>query len=344
MAAHAQAAQGPWRPAAAPAAATGRPPPDACLLPARLQMLEMEATELVLRLVGLKQVLPGCDVALLVEQQPRWVASWRAACRAGTDPGSAMGAVFQRCHMRCDTLLQPALPGARWLSAAAHPARSPCAHPAPSPPARAACFWEATGSSWSCRWRAAWRRCAPACPAPTWSRWLSTTPASCCSTWAQVGWLAGWWCLRACLLPPMAACWRCSFLAPFRWASRPLAGPEAGRAGCGTRQLHRFGTPRAHPLLGLVTALQHYQHCRKPPKHSLIKTKPITAQSQQQAICPTRLRQLSLPAALLCPMSAGIAKLKELWDVDEQALRDSDPFELALAVRALSTAGPPRKF
>lgn len=34
-------------------------------------MLEMEAGELVLRLVGLKQVLPGCDVASLVELQPK---------------------------------------------------------------------------------------------------------------------------------------------------------------------------------------------------------------------------------------------------------------------------------
>jgi hypothetical protein len=43
--------------------------------------------------------------------------------------------------------------------------------------------------------------------------------------------------------------------------------------------------------------------------------------------------------------AAGISRLHELWpDLDEQALRDSDPYELALAVRALSTAGPPEKF
>lgn len=41
---------------------------------------------------------------------------------------------------------------------------------------------------------------------------------------------------------------------------------------------------------------------------------------------------------------AGIEKLHELWDVDEQALRQSDPFELALAVRALSESGPPHMY
>lgn len=41
---------------------------------------------------------------------------------------------------------------------------------------------------------------------------------------------------------------------------------------------------------------------------------------------------------------AGIEKLHELWAVDEQALRQSDPFELALAVRALSESGPPHMY
>ncbi len=36
--------------------------------------------------------------------------------------------------------------------------------------------------------------------------------------------------------------------------------------------------------------------------------------------------------------------MHELWDVDEQALRDSDPVEVALAVRALSCSGPPRVY
>lgn len=41
---------------------------------------------------------------------------------------------------------------------------------------------------------------------------------------------------------------------------------------------------------------------------------------------------------------AGIERLHELWDVDELALRQSDPFELALAVRALSEGGPPHMY
>lgn len=52
-------------------------------------MLEMEASELVARLVGLKQVLPGCDVAHLVEQQPGWVGWWQ--CGRGGECGRAAG-------------------------------------------------------------------------------------------------------------------------------------------------------------------------------------------------------------------------------------------------------------
>jgi hypothetical protein len=49
-------------------------PGDVCRIVQRYpQLLEVEAAELVLRLLGLKQVLPGCDVARLVELQPRLV-------------------------------------------------------------------------------------------------------------------------------------------------------------------------------------------------------------------------------------------------------------------------------
>jgi hypothetical protein len=40
----------------------------------------------------------------------------------------------------------------------------------------------------------------------------------------------------------------------------------------------------------------------------------------------------------------GIAELHDLWKVDEDALRASDPAELALAVRALSDKGPPQRY
>ena len=41
---------------------------------------------------------------------------------------------------------------------------------------------------------------------------------------------------------------------------------------------------------------------------------------------------------------AGLAAMHELWDVNEQVLRDCDPVEVALAVRALSCSGPPRVY
>ena len=46
----------------------------------------------------------------------------------------------------------------------------------------------------------------------------------------------------------------------------------------------------------------------------------------------------------LLPWGAGLASMHELWDVDEGILRDSDPVELVLAVRALSSSGPPRTY
>ncbi len=42
---------------------------------------------------------------------------------------------------------------------------------------------------------------------------------------------------------------------------------------------------------------------------------------------------------------AGIRRVHELWpDLDEDALRNSEPRDLALAVRALSDTGPPKKW
>ncbi|KAK9810529.1 hypothetical protein WJX72_012238 [[Myrmecia] bisecta] len=43
-------------------------------------------------------------------------------------------------------------------------------------------------------------------------------------------------------------------------------------------------------------------------------------------------------------LAAGLHRLHELWDLDTQALSNSDPAELVLAVRALSDAGLPRTF
>lgn len=50
------------------------------------------------------------------------------------------------------------------------------------------------------------------------------------------------------------------------------------------------------------------------------------------------------PLLLFTDIHSGIRRLRELWDVDPQALRNSDPAELALAVRALSDSGPPKRF
>lgn len=61
---------------------------------------------------------------------------------------------------------------------------------------------------------------------------------------------------------------------------------------------------------------------------------------------PARQRaptQLAPPAAAAAA-AAGLEQLKQLWQVDEEALRESDPAELALAVRALSKAGAPKRY
>lgn len=50
------------------------------------------------------------------------------------------------------------------------------------------------------------------------------------------------------------------------------------------------------------------------------------------------------PALLFIDVASGIARMRELWDVDEDALAASSPFHLALAVRALSSSGAPLKF
>lgn len=48
------------------------------------------------------------------------------------------------------------------------------------------------------------------------------------------------------------------------------------------------------------------------------------------------------PALLFMPeLDRGLKELRDLWDVDEDALADSDPQMLALAVRALSVTGLP---
>ena len=41
-------------------------------------------------------------------------------------------------------------------------------------------------------------------------------------------------------------------------------------------------------------------------------------------------------------MEVGLRRLRELWSVDAAALKNSDPEELALAVRALGLNGPPK--
>lgn len=40
-------------------------------------------------------------------------------------------------------------------------------------------------------------------------------------------------------------------------------------------------------------------------------------------------------------LSTGLRGLHDLWDVDEVALGNSNPWELALAIRAMSEQGPP---
>jgi len=42
-------------------------------------------------------------------------------------------------------------------------------------------------------------------------------------------------------------------------------------------------------------------------------------------------------------LEVGIQRLHDLWDVDSIALGNSDPDELALAVRALGLNGPPKR-
>ncbi|DBA96723.1 TPA: hypothetical protein ACH3X1_015565 [Trebouxia sp. C0004] len=42
-------------------------------------------------------------------------------------------------------------------------------------------------------------------------------------------------------------------------------------------------------------------------------------------------------------LSTGLRGLHDLWDVDEVALGNSNPWELALAIRAMSEQGPPNK-
>lgn len=40
----------------------------------------------------------------------------------------------------------------------------------------------------------------------------------------------------------------------------------------------------------------------------------------------------------------GLERMRELWSINEEMLRNSEPDELALAVRALSLKGPPKKY
>lgn len=41
-------------------------------------------------------------------------------------------------------------------------------------------------------------------------------------------------------------------------------------------------------------------------------------------------------------LSSGLRELHDLWDVDEVALGNSNPWELALAIRTMSDQEPPR--
>lgn len=45
------------------------------------------------------------------------------------------------------------------------------------------------------------------------------------------------------------------------------------------------------------------------------------------------------PELLQLDIHHGIEQFKQLWDVDETVLKESDPAELALAVRHLCSAG-----
>lgn len=64
----------------------------------------------------------------------------------------------------------------------------------------------------------------------------------------------------------------------------------------------------------------------------------------QQGLAGADLHQVIMldPALLFMPeLERGIKELRELWDVDEEAMAVSDPQMLALAVRALSVTGLP---
>lgn len=50
------------------------------------------------------------------------------------------------------------------------------------------------------------------------------------------------------------------------------------------------------------------------------------------------------PRLLFEDVSVGLDQFHQLWDVDEDALRNSETNEIALAIRTLSQCGPPRSF
>lgn len=75
-----------------------------------------------------------------------------------------------------------------------------------------------------------------------------------------------------------------------------------------------------------------YNCCLKTPK--TLNLKPVIFPQEDPTILFEDIESLKI----------GLERLKDLWDVDEQAMANSEPLELALAVKALGLSGPPKKF
>jgi hypothetical protein len=50
------------------------------------------------------------------------------------------------------------------------------------------------------------------------------------------------------------------------------------------------------------------------------------------------------PKLLFSEVAPGLREMRDLWDLDAEAWRNSETFMVALALRALSPGGPPHRF
>jgi hypothetical protein len=130
--------------------------------------------------------------------------------------------------------------------------------------------------------------------------------------------------------------------------------------GAGCTQLQLELSARDHFLICLHSSCPH-GHGRKHVVrmmrhaarfHTLPSKERACAQACARGVLPCRCSHAPTcpsvcshrPTSDVWVCGAGIRNLRELWDVDEQALRNSAPVDLALAVRALSDSGPPKRF